>query len=47
MYALHLGSWDKDWEEDLLPQSAVGMFGYNGVWFGSLGKVRLIPHPLL
>ena len=44
-----LGSLDKDWEEGLVSRGAVVVIGLlnNGVWFGSLEKVRLIPHTLL
>ena len=44
-----LEGWDNDWEEGLVSRRADAVTGflYNGVWFGSLGKVRLIPHTLL
>ena len=44
-----LEGWDKDWEEGLVSRRAVVVIGFlnNGVWFGSLGKVRLIPHTLI
>ena len=40
---------DKNWGERLVIGSGVEVIGflYNGVWFGSLGKVRLTPHTLL
>ena len=40
---------DKNWGERLVIGSDVALIGflYNGVWFGSLGKVRLTPHTLL
>ena len=49
LYSLDLKGWHKDWEDRLVIWSGVTVIGflYNGVWFGSLGKVRSTLHTLL
>ena len=48
-FSLVLEGWEKDREEGLISRRAVAVIGflYNGVWFGNLGKARLIPYTLL